>query len=145
MLCPATKAMATPANEACANASPTNESPFQTTNAPTTAQSTPTISVAASARCMNGKRNGSINSRTRSSIADAGLLAVAPDVDRVVAVAYLNQRHPRSVGRPQRLLAEHLRRSAAGHDPPIHERHQVELLGDRRKVVGGEQHGDAAI
>src|SRR5687767_8289167 len=135
MLWPATKATATPANEACASASPTNESPFQTTNAPTTAQSTPTIRVAARARCMNGKRNGSIRSRSRSGIADARRLAMAPDVDRVVPVADPNQRHPRAVGRPQRLLVEDLGRRATGDDPPVDERHQVELLGHGREVV----------
>src|SRR6187551_235928 len=129
--------MATPANEACASASPTNESPFQTTNAPTTAQRTPTIRVAASARCMNGKRNGSSSRCGRSGIADPRRLAVASNVDGVVAVADLHQRHSRSVGRPQRLLAEYIGGPPGCHDAPIDESHQVELLGDGREVVGG--------
>src|SRR4051812_13344440 len=134
MLCPVTKAMATPANDACASASPTNESPFQTTNAPTTEHKIPTIRVAARARCMKGKRNGSTNNRGGSSIADASRLGVTPHVDGVVAVAHPHQRHPRAVRCPQRLFAEHRSGRAARDDPPIHERHQVELLGDRREV-----------
>src|SRR5918998_2564043 len=98
MLCPSTNALATPANDACASASPTNDSPFQTTNAPTMAQRIPTITVEASARCMNGKTNGSVSSRIRSGIADPGLVGVAAHVDGEEAVADPDERHPRTVG-----------------------------------------------
>src|SRR5688500_7907366 len=118
MLVPLTNAMATPANDACANASPTNDSPFQTTNAPTTAHNTPTISVAASARCMNGNINGSISNWGISGIANPSRLTVAAHVDGVEAVTEAHQRHARAIGRPQVRLVEYVAGRADGHDAP---------------------------
>src|SRR3712207_6651000 len=101
MLCPSTYADATPAKEAWARASPMNDSPFQTTNAPTTAHSIPIITVAASARCMKASWNGSRSAWPSSLMVRAGVDGEEPPPD-------LDQAHPRSVRGPEVLLGDHL-------------------------------------
>src|SRR3990172_1049704 len=68
---PNVKAAATPANEACASASPTKAMPRTTTNAPTTALTTPTNATASSARCMNSNSSGSANQAQTPMVSNA--------------------------------------------------------------------------
>src|SRR6266540_3463559 len=145
MLRPNTNAMATPANDEWASASPINASPFQTTNAPMTAHSTPTITVEANARCMNANWYGSKRKRVTSAMRAPTLGVVVAGVDGEVPIADLDERHARAVGGPQVVFVEHLVRGPDRDQPPVQEERHVEVLGHGRQVMGGEQDRHAGI
>ena len=120
---------------------------------PTTAQTTPTIADAASARTKNSycERIGQ-GAHGRPSARLVRLVVVLlPRCRRVVMVGVVEQHglaledeQVAAVGARQDVGVEHQRGRAIGHDPPVHADHPTEMLRRRGEVVGGGEHGPAA-
>src|SRR5207248_6221992 len=137
MLLRSNRARAMPAKDAWASASPMNASPFDTTKAPTTAQATATISVASSARCMNGKVSGSMSSRK--------LALMRSGMDGEILRSDVERDYLGPVGGPQVCHGEDLGRGALGYDLPAEEDHPFEPLGRAVQVPGGDGDGHAPL
>src|SRR5688572_12031013 len=130
-------ASAMPANEAWASASPMKASPLVTTKAPTTAQTTPTISVASSARCMNGKASGSARSR--------GLALMRSGIDGELICIDSHQDEVRAVSGLQISLSQHVGRFPLGDDLAVEQDRVLEPIGHTGQVAGGHDDHHAPL
>src|SRR5438067_6529543 len=133
MLRRSSRANAMPANDACASASPRKAKPLVTTNAPTTAQTRPTITLASSARCMKGKANGSSSSRT--------LAPIGSDIDREVSDRHGQRNQLRAKCRVELRLGEDVGWMTACDDPTIQQDYALEAAGGEGKIPGGHTDG----
>src|SRR5579875_406332 len=125
------KATATPANEAWASASPMNARPLSTTNAPMTAHTAPTSTLASTARRMKSNASGASS--------QPSALVIGSGIQGIQLALHAHQHHPRVVGLVEHALGEHRLRGALGDDPPVEAHYVIEPLGDECQVVRGHQ------
>src|SRR3989304_1592633 len=130
MFPPSTKAVATPAKDAWARASPMKARPLSTTKVPMQALTTLIMRVAKRARCMKANPKGS-RKNSQSS-----LMAVVVGVDR----ALKGMEHQVGlIGRVQIVLREGLGRRTIGHHTLVEEQGQVEAGGHAGEVVSSHE------